>query len=174
MPWTYNSAETRSLDSSRSHWMWPEAVLCVHSVFGSSSIYTALIVVPLQRRVLVRCLYHYSQEHLVVYMYSLATAHNSGVKFVYLLKGPGAYELPNSADFLTILSDGDVSRLKLYIAWCQGMFLQWLTWLCFNRTDLNAPLPLLVAHVATPDGTHQESMSNWRQTNLPANFRVNA
>ena len=26
-----------SLDSSRSLWMWPEAVLCVHSVFGSSS-----------------------------------------------------------------------------------------------------------------------------------------
>jgi len=56
-----------SLDSSRSLWMWPEAVLCVHSVFGSSSILHSL-----QRRVPVRCLYHYSQEHLVVY--SLATA----------------------------------------------------------------------------------------------------
>jgi len=31
-------------------------------------------------------------------------------------------------------------------------------------------LPPLVAHVATPDGTHQESMCNWRQTNLPANW----
>ena len=31
---------------------------------------------------------------------------------------------------------------------------------CFNRTELNAPLPPLVAHVATPDGTHQESMCN--------------
>jgi len=27
-----------------------------------------------------------------------------------------------------------------------------------------------MAHVATPDGTHQESMCNWRQTNLPANW----
>ena len=43
--------------------------------------YTAFIVVPLQRRVPVRCLYHYSQEHLVVYF--LATAkgvHTSGGK----------------------------------------------------------------------------------------------
>jgi len=39
------------------------------------------------------------------------------------------------------------------------MFLKWLT-LCLNRTELNAPLPPLVAHVATPDGTHQESMCN--------------
>jgi len=43
-------------------------------IFGSSSI-LHFIVVPLQRRVLVRCLYHYSQERLVVY--SLATAHTS-------------------------------------------------------------------------------------------------
>ena len=42
--------------------------------------------------------------------------------------------------------------------------------LSFNRTELNAPLPHLMAHVATPDGTHQESMCNWRQTNLPANW----
>ena len=41
---------------------------------------------------------------------------------------------------------------------------------CFSRTELNAPLPPLMAHVATPDGTHQESMCNWRQTNLPANW----
>ena len=69
-------------------------------------------MVPLQRRVLVRCLYHYSQERLVVYMYSLATAHQWGktVKFIYLIKGLGTYELPNSANFLTTLSDGDVSR----------------------------------------------------------------
>ena len=66
-------------------------------------------------------------------------------------------------NFLTTLSDGDVSRWKLYIAWCQGMFLKWLT-LCFNRTELNAPLPPLAAHVATPDGTHQESM---RKTDQP-------
>jgi len=62
-----------------------------------------------------------------------------------------------SANFLTTLSDGDVSRWKLYIAWCQGMFLSWLA-LCFSRTELNAPLPPLAAHVATPDGAHQESM----------------
>ena len=37
------------------------------------------------------------------------------------------------------------------------MFLKWLT-LCFYRTELNAPLPPLAAHVATPDGTHQESV----------------
>ena len=37
------------------------------------------------------------------------------------------------------------------------MFLKWLT-LCFYRTELNAPLPPLAAHVATPDGTHPESM----------------
>jgi len=61
---------------------------------------------------------------------------------------------------LTTLSDGDVSRLKLYIAWCQGMFLKWLTRLCFNRMELNAPLPPLAAHIVTPDGTHRyrESM----------------
>ena len=52
----------------------------------------------------------------MVYMYSLATAHTSTsawgktVKFIYLIKGPGAYELPSSANFLTTLSDGDVSR----------------------------------------------------------------
>ena len=48
----------------------------------------------------------------MVYMYSLATAHQWGktVKFIYLIKGPGAYELSNSANFLTTLSDGDVSR----------------------------------------------------------------
>ena len=40
---------------------------------------------------------------------------------------------------------------------CQGMFLKWLT-LCSYRTELNAPLPPLAAHVATPDGTHQQSM----------------
>jgi len=65
---------------------------------------------------ILRCLYHYSQERLLVYMYSLAAAHTSGVKFIYLIKGPGAYELPKSANFLTTLSDGDVSRLKLYMA----------------------------------------------------------
>ena len=46
--------------------------------------------------------------------------------------------------------------------WCQGMFLMWLT-LCFYRTELNAPLPPLAAHVATPNGTHQESMSKTDQ-----------
>jgi len=56
------------------------------------------------------CLYHYSQEHLVVC--SLATAkgvHTNGgetVKFIYLIKGPGAYELPkviecSTANFFT-------------------------------------------------------------------------
>ena len=50
--------------TSRSFWMWPEAVLYVHSAFGSSCKYTAFIVAPLQRRVPVRCLYHYSQERL--------------------------------------------------------------------------------------------------------------
>ena len=42
-------------------------------------------------------------------VYSLATA-KATVKFIYLIKGLGAYELPNSANFLTTLSDGDVSR----------------------------------------------------------------
>jgi len=37
------------------------------------------------------------------------------------------------------------------------MFLKWLT-LRFYRTELDAPLPPLAVHVATPDGTHQESM----------------
>ena len=37
-----------------------------------------------------------------------------------------------------------------------GMVFQYIT----NRTELNVPLPPLVAHVATPDGTHQESMCN--------------
>jgi len=35
--------------------------------------------------------------------------------------------------------------------------------LFLNRTQLNAPLPLLAAHVATPDGTHQESMCKTNQ-----------
>ena len=69
------------------------------------------IVVPLQRRVLVRCLYHYSQERGLQVL-SCSSSHQWGktVKFIYLIKGPGAYELPDSANFLTSLSDGDVSR----------------------------------------------------------------
>jgi len=48
-----------------------------------------------------------------------------------------------------------------------GLLLKWLT-LCFNRTELNAHLPPLAAHVATPDGTHQESMCMQdRPTSLP-------
>ena len=55
--------------------------LNVHSVFGSSIILHSLWYHCRQRRVPVRCLYHYSQEHLVVY--SLATAkgvHTNGGK----------------------------------------------------------------------------------------------
>ena len=79
-------------------------------IFGSSSI-LHFIVVPLQRRVLVRCLYHSSQERGLQVL-SCYSSHQWGktVKFIYLIKGPGAYELPNSANFLTTLSDGDVSR----------------------------------------------------------------
>ena len=66
-----------------------EAVLYVHSVFGPSSILRSLWV-PLQIRVPVRCLNHYSQEHMVVC--SLVTAkgvRTSGgktIKFTYLIK----------------------------------------------------------------------------------------
>jgi len=52
--------------------------------------YTAFIVVPLQRRVQVNCLYHYSQERLVVY--SLATAkrvHTSGGNCIVYLPDKG-------------------------------------------------------------------------------------
>ena len=38
-----------------------------------------------------------------------------------------------------------------------------LKWLCFNRTELNT----LAAHVATPDGTHQETNVKDRATSLP-------
>jgi len=56
-----------SLDLSQSLWMWPEAVIvnCAWSILHSSRV-------PLQRRVPVRCLYHYSQEHVHIVVYSPA------------------------------------------------------------------------------------------------------
>ena len=73
-----------------------------------------------KRKVPVKCLYHYSLEHMVVY--SLATAkrvHTSGgeaVEFIYLIKGTRS--------------------------------------ICFNRTELNTPLPPFVGSCAP----HQECM----------------
>ena len=73
---TYNCAGSHwSLDSSRSHWMSPEAVLCVHIWFIK---YTAFHCGTTAEKGTSEVLYHYSQEHLVVY--SLATAHTSGGK----------------------------------------------------------------------------------------------
>ena len=42
---------------------------------------------------------------------------------------------------------------------CQRVFLQWLTLYMFDRTELNAPLPPLAAHILlTDDGVHRECM----------------
>ena len=41
--------------------------------------------------------------------------------------------------------------------------------ICYNRTELNAPLPPLVAHVATPDMGHTKNPceNEDRPTSLP-------
>ena len=76
-------------------------------VYLVHQVYCIHCGIPLQRRVPVGCLYHYSQERLVVC--SLATAkgvHTSGgnltVKFIYLIKGPGAYGLPKVVECSTV------------------------------------------------------------------------
>jgi len=58
-------------------------------------------------------MYHYSQECLVVY--SLAgSSHQCGetAKFIYLIRGPGAYELPKVVECSTEFSFLHVLMLK--------------------------------------------------------------
>jgi len=71
---------------------------------------------------------------------------------------------------LTAQSDGDVPKYKLHIActWCQGVLLKWLT-LCFDRTELNTPLPPLAAHVLLMG--HIKNVCA-RRTNLLANYMM--
>ena len=139
-----DSSRTAEESGTETNWMWPKAVICVHIWFIKYTAFhcgitaekgTSEVFVSLQPR-----------APGGLHVLSCYSSHQWGktVKFIYLIKGPGVYELPNSANFLTIhwVMHGDVSRWKLSIAWCQGMFLKWLT-LCSMELSWMLPCHLM-------------------------------